>query len=1143
MPYSCILCQKQEKNVFYDMMSLQKRKGPFLKNNKQKYGGWEEAAMKKKRNNRKFIGISISVASILLVFSIVVTCVMQYWSTVMDAVFGNAQVKVVAQEGTEDWATDYYGLHGEGMTKEETAKAGAEVARRAEAEGIVLLKNNNQALPLKKNAQQLSQLNPITVNAFGWSFYYPSVGGSGSGAVGSEGLVSPKEAFAQASIQINEGLESYYREWSDNHFKDWKITKENGYYTDEDKNEAPARPTVSKTYLAAWDVPELNSQEIQEAVTSTQAENNQVQIVWIGRGGGEYHDLPTVMTKEKGSVNQYGINPEKHYLELTDEEEAVLEEAKRLRGESGKVIVIINSNNAMELGKLQDDDKVDAILYVGGPGKAGFYAIGDVLNGTVCPSGRLADTYAADFLKNPAMQNFSDKAYYDADTAFACQYDTKIPYTAADGTQKERPIMYVGYEEGIYVGYRFYETAAETGYFQDETSSLPEGVTDTYYNRNNGVVYPFGYGLSYTTFSQNMVSADYKEGVFSFEIEVTNTGDTAGKDVVELYVETPYYQGGIEKAKVVLCGFDKTEILQPGASQRIQIQVAEEDLASFDDKNHGCYVLEEGDYTFYLGTVDEKVYGSHAWAYAEKEPAELVGENNGANAVVFPKEYAVEKTIIYNEQNNGPRNSEKYAHNEEGTGYTVAETAFEREMTGNNLCVANGERTMSRASGFAVSFPTAPSAEDSVMPEELKLILNENNFSTVEKIALHDDTEEMPEYGKAAGLTLVDLRGKKFEDPLWDTYIAQWHLEEMALLLGKAGFQTEAFPKYGKPSTLDNDGPQAFRHQALGEENEKIDTYYMSAFPCEALLACTWNEELLEEIGEAVGKEGIVNGMTGWYAPGLDTHRTPFGGRNFEYFSEDGFLSGKLCAREVEGAAKYGVFAYIKHFALNDQESFCRSWCCGMHMHESLDRYKNPEWLLMTWATEQTLREIYLKPFEIAIKEAVVDLNYLDSEGNPMVEENFRAATGVMTAFNCVGNTWSGGNHALLQTVLRDEWGFHGTALTDYALHDFMYPDQMIRNGGTACLQSNRKNFIDQDKPSATTVKYLQKATKDMCYMVANSNGMNGIAPGAKISYIPAPWEIGCWIGNVAAGLLFAIMLVISIWRVKDKKKHPENYI
>ena len=467
---------------------------------------------------------------------------------------------------------------------------------------------------------------------------------------------------------------------------------------------------------------------------------------------------------------------------------------------------------------------------------------------------------------------------------------------------------------------------------------------------------------------------------------------------------------------------------------------------------------------------------------------------------------------------------------------------IEREMTGNNLNVSNGSTTMNRADGFEASYPTTPQEEDTVMPEELKEILDDNNYSTREATLLHDEDVDMPVTGKDSGLQLIDLRGLPYDAPEWETYIEQWTTEDMALLLGKAGFQTEAFTEYGKPTTLDNDGPQAFRHQALGEENEKVDTYYMTAFPCEALLACTWNEDLLEEIGQNVGAEGSVNGMSGWYAPGLNTHRTAFGGRNFEYFSEDPFLSGKLAAREISGAADYGIFTYIKHFAMNDQEAFCRSWCCGMHMDESLDRFQNDEWILMTWATEQTVREIYLKAFEIAIKESTTELNYVDSDGNPQVVENFRCATGVMTSFNCVGNTWSGGNYALLQTVLRDEWGFCGTALTDYALHDFMYPDQMIRNGGTACLQSNRKNFVDQDDPSATTVKYLQNATHEMCYMVANSNAMNGVAPGAKITYSFAPWEVGCAIGIGVTGVLFATVIVLSVMRVRDEKRNPDKY-
>ncbi len=1095
---------------------------------------------RKKMSNRAFIAIFMSVTSVLLAACIVVSVLMEYWSTVMDAALGGSQVITSPAVGTENWNTDYYGLNAPGMTKEETAKAGADLAQIAEAEGIVLLKNQNNALPLKNSEKLLSDSNQLTINALGWSFYYPSLGGSGSGAVGSDNLVKPKDALAKANININPDIETYYTNWSNAHYKDWMVTKANGYYTDEDKNEKPARPTVSKTYVAAWDVPELNAAEIAEACSTPIASQNNVQIIWIGRGGGEYHDAPTVMTKAGGSVNKYGINPDKHYLELTDEEESVLQKAKELRGDNGKVIVVINSNNTMELGELQDDDLVDAILFVGGPGKSGFYAIGDVLNGTVCPSGRLADTYAADLLKSPVMQNFSDKAYYDANAEFSSQYDTKISYTGLEGVQKERPIMFVGYEEGIYLGYRFYETAAAMNYFTN--ANLAPGSTDPYYNRDSGVVYPFGYGLSYTTFTQEITSTTYNNGIFNFKVKVTNTGDVAGKDVVELYVEAPYTQGGIEKAKVVLCGFDKTGNLNPGSSEMIDISVKAEDIASYDDQVNKCYVLDKGNYSFYLGTVDATVYGSHAWAYATAEDSKSVSDSNTANAVAFAENNAIKETKIFKDGNAGPRDSEKYAQNADGTLYTTASNAFDKEMTGNNLRVLNGDRTMNRTAGFASSFPTAPEAADRKMSSELKAILDDNNYSTVADIAKHDENITMPATGVNNGLYLVDLRGKDFSDPAWDMYIQQWEPSEMALLLGKAGFQTEAFTKYGKPSTLDNDGPQAFRHQALGEDNAKIDTYYMTAFPCEALLACTWNVDLLEQIGQAVGKEGMVNDMTGWYAPGLNTHRSPFGGRNFEYFSEDPYLAGKLCAKEVSGAAKYGVFAYIKHFALNDQEAFARSWCCGMHMNETLDRYKNPEWLLMTWATEQTLREIYLKPFEIAIKEASTDIVYLDSEGKELVDKNFRAATGVMTSFNCVGNTWAGANKALLQTVLRDEWGFHGTALTDYALHDFMYPDQMIRNGGTACLQSNRKNFVDQENPSATTIKYLQQATKQMCYMVANSNAMNNIAPGTIIKYSLAPWQIGYMVADGIAILFFLWAIGMSIYRLKDEKKNPDKY-
>ena len=308
------------------------------------------------------------------------------------------------------------------------------------------------------------------------------------------------------------------------------------------------------------------------------------------------------------------------------------------------------------------------------------------------------------------------------------------------------------------MGYRFYESAAADGFFTSD--QLPEGVTDPYYNRENGVIYPFGYGLSYTTFTQEISKASYADGVFTFDVTVKNTGSVAGKDVVELYVETPYTPGGIEKSKVVLCGFDKTDILDPGAEQTMTITVKAEDLASYDDTVNQCYVLDSGDYTFYLGTVDGTVYGSHSWAYAT--PADSA-DAAGANAVTFAATDAISKTIIYNDEHDGKRESDE----------TTATNAFDREMTGNNLKVTNGDATMNRADGFAASWPTAPQAEDTVMPEELKTILDDNNYSTKEATALHDEDVEMPVTGQDAGLQLINLRGLSYDDPLWETYIQQ----------------------------------------------------------------------------------------------------------------------------------------------------------------------------------------------------------------------------------------------------------------------------------------------------------------------------------------------------------------------------------
>lgn len=1050
--------------------------------------------VKKKMSMKKFLLILVPLMVFLLGAIIAVTAVMNYYRPVMDNILGRPPVHVTPTEENKDWDADYYDK--EEGSREEADAAAEQLAEQAMEEGAVLLKNENDALPLSVGDAGM------TVNAFGWSFYYPVNGGAGAGAIGEENLISPEEALQRAGISINSALKEEYLDW----------TKANAATWGSDPGK-PSRPTVSLgAVLAHWDVPELDDPS--GVYDASGAADNDTSIVWLGRSGGEGADAPRQMDKAHGTVT-FDQNPDKHYLELTNNEEKLIE---TVGSRSENVIVVLNSPSPMEIGELADNENVDAVLWVGAPGKKGYYGIADVLTGAVSPSGRLPDTYAADFLENPTILNFSDPNIYASNKTedILARYDTVLKYDK-NGKTMDRTVYFVGYEEGIYNGYRWYETAAAENFFDDQTA--PAGTDDKYYNRENGVVYPFGAGLSYTEFSQKITNRSYADGTFTISVEVENTGDKAGKDVVQLYVEAPYTDGGIEKSKVTLAAFGKTDTLDPGDKETVTLTVKAEDIASYDDTTEKAYVLEKGTYTFYLSVANEVNYGSHGWAYATDD-----------SKAVFDS--AITETVVYSDEKDGKRDSDAVA----------ATNRFDENMKYNNLKVSDGSKTMSRAD-FEATYPTAPTEEDRHMSAELKEAVEFNSsFDTKENVVKHNDAaDEKPLIGQDYGIKLIDLRGKDYDDESWQRYVEQFELDELIVLANRSGWQTEGVTRLGKPITVENDGPQCLKTASLGTD---LGAQYLVAFPCEVVLAATWNRELLYDIGRAIGEEGVQYGVNGWYAPATNTHRTPFSGRNFEYFSEDPVLAGKLCAREVSGAASKGLYAFVKHFAVNDQESYARNLNAGASIGISIDggnyTLTGDDCILLTWASEQTLREIYLRSFEIVFKEARTDVKYLDDEGNVLTVENFRAASAVMTSFNCIGDTWAGGNRALITDVLRGEWGFEGFVLTDSVRTDFMYADQMLRAGGDACLMSTAIPVYDTE--SATALKCLQSSVKNICYTVAHSNAMNGVAPGSTISYGLAPWAIGLLIGNIVIYALIIGGIVWIVLRLLDSRKNPEKY-
>jgi beta-glucosidase len=652
---------------------------------------------------------------------------------------------------------------------------------------------------------------------------------------------------------------------------------------------------------------------------------------------------------------------------------------------------------------------VKGVIWCAGAGQTGFEALGEVLNGTVNPSGKTVDTYLYDLLSSPVANNIGDFAYDNT-------YDLVNPAGGTDNYAAH----FVNYVEGIYVGYKFYETAAAEGLIDYDAT----------------VQYPFGYGLSYTTFEQKLDSVTERDGTVTVKATVTNTGSVAGKDVVEVYYNPPYTNGGIEKASVNLIEFAKTQILQPGDSEQVEVSFTLEDMASYDDKVNGCYVLEAGDYEISIRT--------------------------DSHHVIDTQVLSVASGIIYDDNN--PRSTD-----------AVAAT--------NRFDYAAGDiEYLSRADGFA-NYETATAAPKSYsMSDEVmqKLVVNAT-YNVNEDI---NADAVMPTTGAKNGLTLEDMVGVDYDDEKWDRLLDQLSISEMSTLVSMGGYMTSAVESIGLATTIETDGPSGLHSNFTELEG--------TAFPSAVMIASTWNQELAEQRGELVGRQGQELGISGWYGPAINIHRSAFSGRNFEYYSEDAVLSGILAAKETAGARKYGMQTYLKHFAINDQEA-------------------NRIGMLLVWSNEQAIRESYLKAFEIAFKKG--------------------GSNSCMSSYNFIGYKWAGANDELLNGVLRGEWGFDGVVVTDwYGGYGYMNADLAIRNGGDRMLTTTDMAKL-ADTQSATSQSAIREASHNILYSLANSNIMSldvGMASWMQLLYI---------VNGVTAAvvILLEVLFIIKL----RKKKQP----
>ena len=973
-------------------------------------------AKKKKGNGVALWGSLTGVTAVLTAGAIVGTTVANHYTTTVNNYLGAATYKIIKGEATGD--TEYF--KSDFASDEERAAYEDALCAQVEAEGAALLKNDNAALPLASGAK---------VSLFGHGSVDLMYGGTGSGSVDTSKAPSFKQALESRGITVNETLWNLYS--SDDMMKNYSRVTPAAI---SDTLEANTQYAVNE---APWS--KLSGAE------SSFAEYGDAAIVVLSRSGGEGADLPTDMSavvdgswvrrvadyrgSQRGagyyngtyddSLNE-GSDWDKgdHFLQLSNREEELID---LVTSNFDNVIVVYNGANAFEMDWVKNYPQIKGVLLCPGTGQSGFEGFGRVVAGEVNPSGRTADTYAADLTASPWWNNFGDFKYTNAS-----EFNSNASMFDPEGTTPS----FVNYVEGIYVGYKFYETAAD------------EGLID--YDKE--VVYPFGYGLSYTTFTQKMSDITSDGSSLKFSVTVTNTGSAAGKDVVEIYNDPPYTNGGIEKASANLLDFAKTSELAPGESETIDFTIPVEDLASYDYKNNGCYVLEAGDY--------------------------IISTNSDSHNVLDSKTYTVASDIVYNESNK--RESDE----------VVATNQFD---------FAEGEITyLSRADGFANYDEAIAAPATYEMSDEVKAGF-ENCFTYTESGYEKDEDPNAEDIttGAKNGLKLADLRGVDYNDSKWDDLLDEMSIDDLQQTIGFGGYQTAAVDSIGKVRTNDCDGPASINNNFTGVGSV--------GFPAATLIGMTWSKDLAHDFGDSIGKMANEMNTSGWYGPAMNIHRTAFAGRNFEYYSEDGVLSGAMAANAIAGAQEHGVYAYMKHFALNDQEG-------------------NRTSMLATWSNEQAIREIYLKPFEMSVKDA--------------------DCHAVMSSFNYIGNRWAGGCSELLQNVLRGEWGFLGFVETDYfGVYGYMTADQGVRNGSDLMLCTTGNDYNNVTVLTNSSKQAMRTSAKNILYTVVNSRAYEAenLNPGM------AKWKIVLIGADVVAALLIVGLEYTAIKNYKKRKEEEEE--
>lgn len=977
---------------------------------------------KKKGTGVRKWGILTGVFAVLLVALIIGTTIAFQYATTINVALNVSTYKIIKGDSDED--TEYF--KSDFASDEERTSYEEELCATVEAEGAALLKNDNQALPLSEGAK---------VSLFGHGSVDLMYGGTGSGAVDTASAPTLKDALTTYGIEVNQTL------WD--------------FYSSDDMMENYSRKTpdaISDTLEAntQYAVNEAPWSTIEEGAGDSFADYGDAAIVVFSRSGGEGADLPS---GANGTDADYisGLEGDGNYLALSQEEQDLLAGLKALKdnGTFDRIIVLLNSSNAIELDFLNPDIcgvdyGIDACMWIGDVGQTGINGVGQLISGTVSPSGSIVDTFCYDNMTNPAMYNFYTQAYPNAG-----DYDL-----LTDGPDVQG--MYSVYQEGIYLGYRYYET-------RYEDAVMGTGNAGNY-DYNTAVAYPFGYGISYTDFDYSDFSVAASDDGFEVTVTVTNTGDTySGKKTVQVYFQSPYTdydkQNGIEKASVELCGFAKTDVLAPGASETVTIHVDKSELRTYDSNNAQTYILDAGDYYF---TVAD---GAH-------EAVNNILAAKGytpANADAMDAEGNAGMTYKWN----NPELDTTMFATSEATGTEI--TNLFDEADPNKSSDAPGEVTWLTRSDWEGTFPTAPAALSA--NDTLAASLAFTQYDPADY-----DMPEMPTLGAENGLALASLIGADYDDPMWEDLLDQLEFDEMVNTITLGFHNTAAIPSIGKTATKDENGPQGLTAALTGGESAMCYT-------SEDVMAATFNVDLLNDLGRCIGEDCLAMGYSGLYGPGINMHRTAYSGRNFEYYSEDPFIAGTICAAEVQGIQSKGVYVYLKHVALNDSESSRRG--------------------VNTWLNEQTAREIYL---EVADK-AVID----------------GGAWCTMSGFNRWGTKWCGEYEALQTEYLRGELGMRGMSITDYSgssqymdLCDALIAGTDIWDSPDSTIHTtNAYNY--EDDPFIVT--QMRDAMHNILYTVVNSNAMNGLSEADRLEDVTPWWQTALY----AAIAVFAVLTVVSV--------------